>query len=321
MSRRFGVYVVAIALLLTFIGAGAYSSDAYAHRSGCHRWHSCPSDSGSYSCGDWGYDNYCGASGYQAYSPVISYKDEESYADIPNKVIEEPNPDEYIGYRSQKAEGNVGKSKTVITVTMTDGVESSRGDSRTTVISNPVDQVYSVGTREKPAAYIDSFWKEDDKKFLWMTTGENYTITAAGEPSTNFALVKNGRTLQLGRSSTKGYLSFHDIDLNDGDRLEISSYTGGKFLWFMPSVQKKSETTTILSTSKGTYVTAYDTLHNKKETEIYDLASDLKVCTEEIAKKYLESRSTIEKMHDEYDEEITIYYPEPCAIKNENKTL
>jgi hypothetical protein len=26
-----------------------------AHRSGCHRWHSCPSDSGSYVCGDRGY--------------------------------------------------------------------------------------------------------------------------------------------------------------------------------------------------------------------------------------------------------------------------
>lgn len=28
---------------------------ASAHRSGCHRWHSCPSDSGSYTCGDLGY--------------------------------------------------------------------------------------------------------------------------------------------------------------------------------------------------------------------------------------------------------------------------
>lgn len=28
---------------------------ASAHQSGCHRWHSCPSDSGSYICGDLGY--------------------------------------------------------------------------------------------------------------------------------------------------------------------------------------------------------------------------------------------------------------------------
>ena len=32
---------------------------AEAHRSGCHRWHSCPSDSGSYVCGDIGYCSGC----------------------------------------------------------------------------------------------------------------------------------------------------------------------------------------------------------------------------------------------------------------------
>lgn len=30
--------------------------DAFAHRSGCHRWHSCPSDSGSYVCGNPGHE-------------------------------------------------------------------------------------------------------------------------------------------------------------------------------------------------------------------------------------------------------------------------
>lgn len=34
-------------------------SFAQAHRSGCHRWHSCPSDTGSYICGDRGQDTYC----------------------------------------------------------------------------------------------------------------------------------------------------------------------------------------------------------------------------------------------------------------------
>jgi hypothetical protein len=32
---------------------------ADAHRSGCHRWHSCPSDSGSYTCGDTGHCSGC----------------------------------------------------------------------------------------------------------------------------------------------------------------------------------------------------------------------------------------------------------------------
>jgi len=51
---------------------------ASAHRSGCHRWHSCPSDSGSYTCGDAGYPcqypTYP-ASGGVVYPPSGYYKD------------------------------------------------------------------------------------------------------------------------------------------------------------------------------------------------------------------------------------------------------
>jgi hypothetical protein len=59
-----------ITLTLLVIVFGMYSiilPDASAHRSGCHRWHSCPSDTGSYTCGDTGYcsgcpdNNYCKA--------------------------------------------------------------------------------------------------------------------------------------------------------------------------------------------------------------------------------------------------------------------
>ncbi|MGI0055775.1 MAG: hypothetical protein ACREAK_00200 [Nitrosarchaeum sp.] len=34
-------------------------SPVYAHQSGCHRWHSCLSDTGSYVCGDTGYCSQC----------------------------------------------------------------------------------------------------------------------------------------------------------------------------------------------------------------------------------------------------------------------
>ena len=37
----------------------SYAVIAGAHRSGCHRWHSCPSDSGSYICGDTGRCSGC----------------------------------------------------------------------------------------------------------------------------------------------------------------------------------------------------------------------------------------------------------------------
>src|SRR3712207_1186539 len=49
-----------VALLIAVAAAGAVvelknPGTAEAHQSGCHRWHSCPSDSGSYVCGDLGY--------------------------------------------------------------------------------------------------------------------------------------------------------------------------------------------------------------------------------------------------------------------------
>lgn len=66
-SRRrngvLGLLIVAASL----IGASASAvSVAEAHQSGCHRWHSCPSDTGSYVCGDLGYPCQ-----YPTYSPTL----------------------------------------------------------------------------------------------------------------------------------------------------------------------------------------------------------------------------------------------------------
>jgi len=47
-------------MLLAAMLVCALSVPASAHRSGCHRWHSCPSDHGTYVCGDLGYTTYCG---------------------------------------------------------------------------------------------------------------------------------------------------------------------------------------------------------------------------------------------------------------------
>src|SRR5882724_2160735 len=46
-------------LVLALIASLALVSSADAHRSGCHRWHSCPSDRGTYVCGDLGYCSQC----------------------------------------------------------------------------------------------------------------------------------------------------------------------------------------------------------------------------------------------------------------------
>jgi len=48
---------------------------SFAHRSGCHRWHSCPSDTGSYTQGDAGY-----ISQYPTYKDgVTTYPDNPFY--------------------------------------------------------------------------------------------------------------------------------------------------------------------------------------------------------------------------------------------------
>ncbi|HEU4323269.1 MAG TPA: hypothetical protein VFS21_08945 [Roseiflexaceae bacterium] len=48
-----------IVIFVLAVAALSAAPPASAHRDGCHRWHSCPSDSGSYVCGDLGYDTYC----------------------------------------------------------------------------------------------------------------------------------------------------------------------------------------------------------------------------------------------------------------------
>lgn len=58
-----------------------------AHQDGCHRWHSCPSDSGSYTCGDTGscsecYDNsYCKDRQVRGLEPVKSFEPTQTVND------------------------------------------------------------------------------------------------------------------------------------------------------------------------------------------------------------------------------------------------
>ena len=46
----------------------------FAHQDGCHSWHSCPSDSGSYTCGDKGYCSECSDNNYcKAGEPIPTF--------------------------------------------------------------------------------------------------------------------------------------------------------------------------------------------------------------------------------------------------------
>jgi micrococcal nuclease len=56
----FELILLSVIVMMFFVPL--LSSDSFAHQSGCHRWHSCPSDDGSYVCGDTGHDSQCGNS-------------------------------------------------------------------------------------------------------------------------------------------------------------------------------------------------------------------------------------------------------------------
>lgn len=56
-------------ILLGVVALALPAAPAWAHRDGCHRWHSCPSDTGSYICGDLGHDSECPGGGADYSAP------------------------------------------------------------------------------------------------------------------------------------------------------------------------------------------------------------------------------------------------------------
>src|SRR5437667_11919782 len=61
---------------------------AHAHRSGCHSWHSCPSDAGSYVCGDTG---HCSACPDNQYCLAGTPRQAQAQPQEPKKPSEQPS--------------------------------------------------------------------------------------------------------------------------------------------------------------------------------------------------------------------------------------
>jgi len=76
-------------LVLALIASLALASTADAHRSGCHRWHSCPSDRGTYVCGDLGHCSQCPDNAYCELSKPRAKAQKEAPIEEP-KAAEQP---------------------------------------------------------------------------------------------------------------------------------------------------------------------------------------------------------------------------------------
>jgi len=80
------VSVVALIVILAIVSIGT----AFAHRSGCHRWHSCPSDRGTYVCGDLGHCSQCPDNDYCELGKPRAKAQKEAPVEEP-KAAEQPN--------------------------------------------------------------------------------------------------------------------------------------------------------------------------------------------------------------------------------------
>lgn len=59
---RISIFVTLGIIISVLLSSPIIVLDSAGHRDGCHRWHSCPSDTGSYVCGDLGNDSECPSS-------------------------------------------------------------------------------------------------------------------------------------------------------------------------------------------------------------------------------------------------------------------
>jgi hypothetical protein len=85
---------------IVFVGVAAIGlvdpASSPAHQSGCHRWHSCPSDTGSYTCGDLGY-----ACQYPS-DPTSTYTDPYTYTPTTPTFIDK-NCDDFSSQQAAQA--------------------------------------------------------------------------------------------------------------------------------------------------------------------------------------------------------------------------
>src|SRR2546428_13185529 len=83
---------IALALILIFLLTVSGISAVEAHRSGCHRWHSCPSDRGTYVCGDLGHCSACPDNAYCKLGKPRARAQNEAPVEEPNSAQQTKAP-------------------------------------------------------------------------------------------------------------------------------------------------------------------------------------------------------------------------------------
>jgi hypothetical protein len=134
---------ICLSLMLFLYASLFHAPTVSAHQSGCHRWHSCPSDTGSYTCGDTGHSNYCGTTPYIA----PNYKQQG----ITNGAAQAKTNSASINSAAQLSGRVQGQQ---------DGVDGSVNRSSSSNASTTCDRAFSFSTPqtdEYKTAFHDSY--------------------------------------------------------------------------------------------------------------------------------------------------------------------
>jgi hypothetical protein len=119
MSTFFTITIVLTLIIVSGLVCQIFtinSESVFAHRSGCHRVHSCPSDTGSYVCGDLGNDSQCPG----------SFKKDNDKSSPKNNDKSSPKSDSNGDSSSSEINtANSNPNPTLPTPTLKEGIEIS----------------------------------------------------------------------------------------------------------------------------------------------------------------------------------------------------
>ncbi|SDC49100.1 Uncharacterized conserved protein YabE, contains G5 and tandem DUF348 domains [Geodermatophilus telluris] len=96
---------------------------------------------------------------------------------VAHATVENPDPEAYEGERTVTQEGVDGEQTTTFRITVVDGVETAREQLGTAVTVAPVDELVSVGTKERPVAAVPA-----------STSGLDWNALARCEAGGNWAI-------------------------------------------------------------------------------------------------------------------------------------
>jgi hypothetical protein len=250
-----------LTILLLTLSAGiiAPAPRVQAHRDGCHRWHSCPSDSGSYICGDLGYTSECPGGApttpratvkpAKPRTPVVSTKTITTDEVIAFTTIIKQTGQEYSNYSKLDHEGANGLKRTYYEVTLTDGVETARKLVQTETVVNPIDKVTVQGNRQKPVATVTDVHKTKKK--------DKYDIRGKYKPDSEVVLALDGKRIKRAKTNSTGEFIFKQIKLKS-DKHAIEVFKREK------RTESKVSDKVLVNAKKNKRVTEYDQLHGKK---------------------------------------------------------